>query len=104
MFLTVKISSYVFFFVLIICFLGGVMAGISYVKGVRNEGRKFSLTELLVTGILGAGGVLLVYLISKEIRTDDRLSHHKVLWFNLAFFLIHILAIVLLFHFGIIKS
>ena len=80
------------------------MAGISYVKGIRDEGKKFSLNELIFTGILGAAGVLLVYCFSKEIRQDDKLAHRKVLWLNILFLSIHIVIIFLLFYFKVIDS
>ena len=97
------IQFYWVYLIALIGFLYGTMGGIAFVKGVRGDGKSLPWYELILSSVLlGGPGVLLVYLLSKEVRTEDKIRRHVVLITTIASILVEILIIVLLSCFGVI--
>ena len=104
MILSFSIPSYWEIFVVFAGFLFGVRSSLAYVKGVRGDGKRYKLSEVLVSSVFfGASGVLLVYILSKEIRLEDKLGHRKFLFINIGLFLLQALLVFLLAYFKIVK-
>lgn len=98
-----QIQFYWVYLIALIGFLYGTLGGIAYVKGVRGGGRSLPWYELVLTSILlGGPGILLVYLLSKEVRTEDRIHKRAVLISAIVSLLLEVLIIVLLSYFKVI--
>ncbi len=98
-----KIQAYLVILFVFLGFLFGVMSSLAFVKGKRGEGKRMELSNLYFATFLLAGpGCLLVYLLSKEIREEDRMEKRKYLLLILTAFVLEILVLFLLSYFGII--
>ncbi len=97
------LSFYWAFLILLLGFLTGVIGSIAYLKGLRGEGKRYPYYELILAGIpFGSLGVLLVLALAKEIRDEDTTHHHLILFSNLIWLSLQIVAVFLLCYFKII--
>ncbi len=97
------IEFYYAFLILLLGFLSGVIGSIAYLKGIRGEGKSYPHYELILSGVLfGSLGVLLVLILSKEIKDEDKMHNHSALFSNLAMLLIQIGIVFLLSYFKVI--
>ena len=97
------LSFYWAFLILLLGFLTGVIGSISYLKGLRGDGKRYPYYELILAGIpFGSLGVLLVLVLAKEIRDEDATHHHLILLSNLILLSLQIVAVFLLCYFKII--
>lgn len=102
---TISIKPYWILLVVFIGFLVGVTSSIAFVKGKRGEAKEMQLKDLLIISVFfSAPGCLLVYLLSDEIRTEDRLHSRKYLIALIISFVIEILIIFLLYYFGLVAK
>lgn len=98
-------SIYTFFSLLVICFLGTYLLSIQYLKYLRKErSRRIRDIDCILTSILFGAPVLLVMeLAFYEIRYEDGAHKYRMLISSIILTIIQIIAIVLLFYFGVIK-
>ncbi len=103
MFLAFAIPSYWVILVVFTGFLFGVRCSLGFVKGVRGEGKRYKLKDVLVSSVFfGASGCLLVYILSKEIRLEDSVNHRLFLMLNIVLFLLQALLVFLLAYFKVV--
>lgn len=101
----ISIKPYWILLVVFIGFLIGVTSSIAFVKGKRGEAKEMQLRDLLIISIFFcAPGSLLVYLLSDEIRTEDKLHSRKYLLALIISFVLEILIIFLLYYFGLVAK
>ncbi len=72
-------------------------------KGASRRRKTLPYYELILAGIpFGSLGVLLVLALAKEIRDEDTTHHHLILFSNLIWLSLQIVAVFLLCYFKII--
>ena len=88
LFVFTTISFYWAALILLLGSLSGVLRNITYLKGIRGEGKNHPYYELIFSGVFLYLGILSVLALSKKIRDEDELHHHLVLISNLALLLV----------------
>lgn len=97
------VSFYYVFLFWLLGTLSTVMVGVRYTKSLRGQTKKeVKDTELMLMSLLLGGPVIIfLYFLIPEIKREDSINRYRLIIVSSVITIIEIIAIVLLFHFGI---